>query len=127
MNISPIHSTNTTQKGKKIGTVAGFGVGSAYVLKNAKDTFINATTVAAGKVGGKAAGYVIAGGICAFAIGATTLAGRTIGSLVDKITQKASQKATKTVLAKSISDYVDKAPTMNLNEFEAMVKEQQDK
>lgn len=125
MNITPINSTNSTQKGKKIGTVAGFGVGSAYVLKNAKDTFIKATTAAAGKVGGKAIGYAIAGGISAIAIGATTLAGRTIGAAIDTITQKTKENAAKKALAKTLSEQIAKSDmnVVKLSDLEAMLEE----
>ncbi len=125
MNISPVNSTNSTQKGKKIGTAAGFGVGSAFVIKNAKDTFVKATAAAAEKVGGKALGYAIAGGVSALAIGATTLAGRTIGTLVDKVTQKASEKAAKAALAKSISENIAKSDmnVVKLDTLESMINE----
>lgn len=111
MNITPINSTNSTQKGKKIGTAAGFGIGTAFAIKNAKDTFIKATAQAANKVGGKAAGYAIASGVCALAIGATTLAGRAIGSLVDKITQKSSEKTLKKVIAQTVEYGVKNSDT----------------
>ena len=37
MNVSLVNATTSTQKGKKIGTIAGFGVGGVYVAKNGKD------------------------------------------------------------------------------------------
>lgn len=93
MNVSGVNSTTSTQKGKKIGTVAGFGVGGAYVAKNGKDIFqsgINALK-SADSVSVKKA-KAIALGVCTAVVGGLALVGRITGGLIGKAIDKKNEK-----------------------------------
>lgn len=95
MNVSAVNSSTATQKGKKIGTVAGFGVGGAYVAKNGKDVFESAMKTlneASQDVLSKNKATAIAVGVCAAVIGGLALAGRAIGTAVGKIVDKHNEK-----------------------------------
>ncbi len=93
MNVSVVNSTTSTQKGKKIGTIAGLGVGGAYVAKNGKDIFqsgINALK-SADSVNVKKA-KAIAFGVCAIVVGGMALVGRITGGLIGKAMDKKKEK-----------------------------------
>lgn len=93
MNVSLVNATTSNQKGKRIGTIAGFGVGSAYVAKNGKDIFqsgINALTTA-DSVNVKKA-KAIALGVCAVVVGGLALVGRITGGFIGKVIDKNNEK-----------------------------------
>jgi len=83
-NVQTTAKTNT-QKGKRAGTIIGAGAGSAYLVKNAKDTFVTGTKEAAEKLGNKKIGGAIAVAALALAFTAFTAAGRAIGGLIGRI------------------------------------------
>ena len=111
MNVSLVNATTSTQKGKKIGTIAGFGVGSAYVAKNGKDIFqsgINALTTADSANVKKA--KAIALGVCAFVVGGLALVGRITGGLIGKAMDKKKEKQLEiqNMFAGAIQNEIDK-------------------
>ena len=128
MNISLVNSTTSTQKGKKIGTVAGFGVGGAYVAKNGKDIFqsgLNALKSADSASVKKA--KAIAFGVCAAVVGGLALVGRITGGLIGKIIDKKNDKQEKLqnelpdALQKVIDE--DNLKTFYVEELEELAKE----
>ena len=93
MNVSLVNATTSTQKGKKIGTIAGFGVGGVYVAKNGKDIFqsgINALKTA-DSINVKKA-KAIALGVCAVVVGGLALVGRITGGFIGKVIDKNKEK-----------------------------------
>lgn len=115
MNVSKINSTQTpaAQKGKKVGKFVGAGVGTAYIVKNAKDIFVQCSKNATEQLGnqklkyefGKLAtvtirpkdlGYIIAAGVSLATITATKILGKTagyaIGKAIDNHHEKQAQK-----------------------------------
>jgi len=91
VQVNSVYKKNNT--GKKVGTLAGAAIGSAYIGKNAKDIFIERGKEAAKELGNKNIGIAIAAGISALTVGAFILAGRTIGAIIDSIHDKKDRKA----------------------------------
>ena len=111
MNVSLVNATTSTQKGKKIGTIAGFGVGGVYVAKNGKDIFqsgINALKTA-DSVNVKKA-KAIALGVCAVVVGGLALVGRITGGLIGKAMDKKKEKQLEiqNMFAGAIQNEIDK-------------------
>ncbi|MCD7779417.1 MAG: hypothetical protein LUH05_01945 [Candidatus Gastranaerophilales bacterium] len=111
MKTNPVGSINASQKGTAIGTAAGLGAGSAYLIKNRKDIFekgiqsgINAAKEA-GKTISKNKSIAIAGGVAAAIVGATTAAGALIGKGIGKLVDKHNQKKQDLELQKFIDLY----------------------
>ena len=126
--LSPALSDALAVKGKKIGTVAGFGVGGAYIAKNGKDIFqsgINALK-SADSVSVKKA-KAIAVGVCAAVVGGLALVGRITGGLIGKAIDKKKEKQleAKNILADAIQEVINKGDvkTFSLEEFEKLVEE----
>ncbi len=127
MNVSGVNSTTSAQKGKKIGTVAGFGVGGAYIAKNGKDIFqsgINALKSADSASVKKA--KAIAVGVCAAVVGGLALVGRITGGLIGKAIDKKKEKELeiKTILADAVQKEIDKGSvkTFSVEEIEEILK-----
>lgn len=101
MRIPNINFANATLKGKKIGTAAGFGAGSAYIISTARDNFVKSAREAAVKLGSRNKGILIASGVAVGIIATTTALGRLIGTgigkLVDKHNAKKASKANEIV------------------------------
>ena len=88
------------------GAAAGLAAGSAYILKNRKDIFIEGGKKAAEALGqSKAAGIAVPAAVSAAIIGVTTLAGTLIGAGIDKIRNNILQeKAVKAAIAEQIQE-----------------------
>lgn len=91
------------------GAAAGLAAGSAYILKNRKDIFIEGGKKAAEALGqSKAVGIAVPAAVSAAIIGVTTLAGTLIGAGIDKIRnnilQKKAEKAVKAAIAEQIQE-----------------------
>ena len=129
MKVSAINSSTSTQKGKRIGTVAGLGVGGAYVAKSGKDVFESALKTlnsASQDVASKNKATAIAVGVCVAVIGGLTLAGRVIGSALGKMVDKHNEKkATKELISKVIQEEVNSGNVnaISINELEKLTKE----
>lgn len=111
MNVSLVNATTSNQKGKRIGTIAGFGVGGVYVAKNGKDIFqsgINALKTA-DSVNVKKA-KAIALGVCAVVVGGLALVGRITGGLIGKAMDKKKEKQLEiqNMFAGAIQNEIDK-------------------
>ena len=87
MKVSEIFNTPAARQGRKIGTVAGLGAGSAYIIKNHKDIFEHSMQEAL-KLGksaavGKAVPMAVSAGIIGAAALIGNFAGKCIGKIVD--------------------------------------------
>ena len=95
---------------KHTGAAVGLAAGSAYIIKNRKDIFIEGGKKAAEALGytNKAVGLAVPAAVSAAIIGATTLAGTLIGAGIDKIKnnimQKKAVKAVREMIAEQIQE-----------------------
>lgn len=98
-----IRKETDSYKGSAIGTVAGMSAGSAYLLKNKEDIFVQRVNESVAKYQTKKYGIIVAA-IAAVATlllttGVGAAAGKLIGSVSDKIKfKKAKENGEKTVL-----------------------------
>jgi len=126
MQVEPINQ-NLCKKShcaKRIGAASGLAIGSAYIIKNRKDLFIEGGKKAAEALGhtNKAIGIVIPAAVATAIIGASTIAGTLVGAVIDKLKNNALQKkavdATKQMLAQQIQKKIDKdnLQTQNLSD-----------
>ena len=89
-----INRDTDTYKATQVGKVAGVGIGSAYLLKNKEDIFVNTIKTSVQQFGSKKFGIIgatLAGVITLLAttgVGAVT--GKLIGTVIDKIKFKKS-------------------------------------
>ena len=110
MAIQPVNQFKTSHIGRHTGAAAGLAAGSAYIIKNRQDLFIEGGKKAAEALGhtSKAVSVGIPAAVAAGIIGLTTLAGTLIGAGIDKIKnnimQKKATEAVKIILANQVEE-----------------------
>ncbi len=85
MKVSSICNTPSACHGRTIGTIAGLGVGSAYIIKNHKALFEHSMQEALKANKGTAIGKIVPIAVSAGFIGAATAIGRLAGKCIGKI------------------------------------------
>ncbi len=120
MNVSKIESGSATQKGKKIGTIAGFGARLAYVAKKeGKDIFVNAGKEAVEKGLSSKVGVAVKAGIVGAIAAGFALGGRLIGGAIGKLIDKHNAKKQNEVLLKdAVAKALKDAKTIKVNELD---------
>jgi hypothetical protein len=108
------------------GAAAGLAAGSAYIIKNRKDIFIEGGKKVAEALGhSKAVGIAVPAAISASIIATATLAGTLIGAGIDKIRNNIMQKkavnAVKSMIAEQIEKNIKDKKPVDLDE---LIKEQ---
>ena len=127
MQVEPISQSlyKKSHAAKHTGTVVGLAAGSAYIIKNRKDLFIEGGKKAAEALGhtNKALGVVIPAAVGAAIVGITTLAGTLIGVGIDKIKnnimQKKAAKLVKSLIAEQVQKDMEGKEPINLEELAA--------
>lgn len=96
MAVKPVNMNKLTPKhnARHIGAASGMLAGSAYILKNRKDIFVEAGKKAAAELGytNKAVGIAVPAVVSTGIVAAATLAGTLVGAVIDKIRNNAMQK-----------------------------------
>ena len=135
MIVSSVNVGQTNaKKGAEIGAAVGIGAGTAYLVKNRQDIFVNTLKSSVEQYGSKKNGIIG----CAVAGAATLLAttgvgaavGSVIGKVADAIKFNKMQSDVKQALADVIQKKLDEGDfethKMNLSELIAMEQEIED-
>lgn len=129
-SLSSVNQISHTQRGKNVGTIIGAGAGTAYMLKNGKDIFING--IQKGLQGTDVSPSLatpIGVGVSILSVGILTGMGRLIGAgigkIADTIEQHKAQKKLKEEIAETISqkaEELNNIEPISVGELEEMLE-----
>lgn len=125
MHITSTQPTSAAQKGKRIGTLAGFAGYTMNVLRvEGKDVFKSAAENAVAQGLSPKAGVMVKTGAIALIASGFAVAGRLIGGVIGKSIDKyQANKKLKNMIAESLGKEINNVKKMNVDDLEAELKE----